>query len=232
LGKELVKSWDGKDVVTIGRNRSSDIVCDFNDPSETMGKVAYYNAKIEDDAKIGMVLCAATVGEYPSGLFDWDKVYAPYDLTLTYTVNVIAHLHLIRALYPAMLKSQYGRIVWLAGGGAAYGYPELFAYSLSKVAVVRAVENIAIELGDRIEDFSIIALAPGAMETAMLEKVRKAGGIVKTTTEIKEPVNFIDTFLQIGKKEAKSISGKFLHVRDDLSKIKENPNFGMLRRIE
>jgi NAD(P)-dependent dehydrogenase (short-subunit alcohol dehydrogenase family) len=237
LGSELVKSWDEKDIVKIGRQPDADILCDFKEPGEVRTRMDWYLYDHRDctEEKIGMVLSAGSLGESPTSLYCPSEWFKLTDYSEVYNINVLSHLAIIRGLIPLMIQAQYGRIVWLAGGGAAYGYPELFAYSLSKVAVVRAVENIAMELADKIEDFSIIALAPGAMETPMLEKVRKAGGIVKTTTDIKEPVTFINRFLQTGKFMANALSGKFIHVRDDLNVMLETSDrdkLWKLRRIE
>lgn len=233
LGSELVKSWDGKKIVKIGRSSDSDIICDFKAPDALRTLMDYYlyDRKHIPKENISLVLCAADISDNPTNLFCPSKFFNPSDYTDVYNTNVVSHLTIIRGLIPIMIQAQYGRVVWLSGGGAAYGNPELFAYSLSKVAVVRAVENIAMELKDKIEDFSIIALAPGAMETEMLKKVRAAGGYVKTTVDIKEPVTFINNFLQMEKEQAKKLSGRFIHVKDDLRKIVDN-DLGKLRRTE
>ena len=145
--------------------------------------------------------------------------------------NLFGNIALIKAFLPAMIKNKYGRIVFVAGGGAAYGYPLFSGYALSKVAIVRAVENLSLEMKDKIKNFSIIALAPGAMETRMLEEVRKAGAEIKTTVDIQETASFIKNFLSMKSKEANKLSGKFIHIRDNL----ESEDFKdkwLLRRIE
>jgi len=130
-----------------------------------------------------------------------------------------------------MIRNNYGRIIFLAGGGAAYGYPIFSAYALSKTAIVRQVENTAMEFANKIDDFSIIALAPGAIETEMLRKVRAAGAKIKTTADISEPVEFIDRFLRMDRNNATKLSGKFIHVRDNLES-EDLPEKWLLRRIQ
>jgi hypothetical protein len=50
-----------------------------------------------------------------------------------------------------------------------------------------------LELKDN-GDFFVTALAPGAMETAMLQQVCAAGEEVPKVVDIKEPVNFAASF--------------------------------------
>ncbi|MDA8150760.1 MAG: SDR family NAD(P)-dependent oxidoreductase [Nitrospiraceae bacterium] len=110
------------------------------------------------------------------------------------------------------------RAVFFAGGGAAYGYPEFSGYALSKVAVVRSVENLAMELVSKGVDASVIALAPGAVATDMLSKVVAHGGVIKTRTDISEPTNFVRRFLS-DEFDSKALNGRFLHVRDSIGEI-------------
>ena len=136
---------------------------------------------------IGIVLCAAITGT-PNGLLgsdldldEWGEVYQ---------TNVIGNLIVVKCLLERMIDAEYGRIVFLSGGGASYGFPEFSAYALSKTAIVREVENLAIELSGK-GNFSVVALAPGAMQTSMLDEMKKAGVTPRTITDISESVNFI-----------------------------------------
>jgi len=132
----------------------------------------------------------------------------------TYKTNVLGNLAVIKGLIPNMLSTKFGKILFIGGGGAAYGYPLFSGYALSKTATVREAENLWMELKDK-GDFSVACLAPGAMKTEMLRQVVDAGAEVKTTVDIQEPVNFIKEFL---KAENCSFNGKFVHVRDDWKK--------------
>ena len=118
------------------------------------------------------------------------------------------------------------------GGGAAYGYPDFFSYSISKVAVIRSVENIGQEFIKDKLNASIVALAPGAIDTDMLKKVIANGGYIKTITDISEPITFINKFL-LDIINSRLLNGRFIHVRDDLDKLLEKKkDMFMLRRIE
>ena len=124
------------------------------------------------------------------------------------------------------------RIAFMAGGGAAFAYPEFSGYALSKVATVRAAENLSIELSKFHPDSSVISIAPGAVATDILAKVIKHGGEVRTKTDISEPTNFVYKFLN-DEFNAKELDGKFLHVRDDLESTDfSNKDIFKLRRIQ
>jgi len=63
------------------------------------------------------------------------------------------------------------KIVNLSGGGATAPLPRLSAYAASKAAVVRLTETLAVEN----PEIAINAIAPGALNTRMLEEVLAAG---------------------------------------------------------
>jgi NADP-dependent 3-hydroxy acid dehydrogenase YdfG len=175
--------------------------------------------KIHEDIKqVNIILCAAQIGKYHSfELKETEKLFK---------INVLGNLSVIAAV---LSKGYFKlRIVWFAGGGAAFPYPEFFGYSISKIAVVRAVENLAI-VGLLGKDSSIIALAPGAVETDMLKTVIDAGCEVRTRTDISESVNFVRKFIT-DEFDSLALNGMFLHVRDDITRHKKD--IFKLRRIE
>ena len=70
-------------------------------------------------------------------------------------------------------RSGYGKIINLSGGGATGPRPNFTAYAVSKTAVVRLTENLAAEL--RACRVDVNAVAPGALNTRMLDQVLEAG---------------------------------------------------------
>lgn len=194
--------------------------CNMEEYDSVYHYIDQYYELFQEAEQINLVLCAAQIGTASNmGLKEMDKLYR---------INVIGNLAIIKH---CMLFYQKMNIVWFAGGGAAYAFPEFVGYSLSKTAVVRAVENLSLILPQYNEDTSIIALAPGAVETDMLKKVVEANCEVRTRTDISEPVNFVRKFIT-NNLDSKLLNGKFVHVRDDLSRLKENPSLFNLRRVE
>jgi NAD(P)-dependent dehydrogenase (short-subunit alcohol dehydrogenase family) len=179
--------------------------------------------------RIGAVLAAGSLG--PAGslastsLAEWD---------LAFRSNVLGNLAVAQATLPAMLEHSFGRLVFFAGGGAAYAYPMFPAYAIAKTALVRAVENLHEDLKDA-GDFAVAILAPGAVETEILAAVRAHGGYVRTTVAMEEPVGFVREFIHAG---TVGFSGSFVHVRDEWAsylnngKQTEKRDLWKLRRVE
>jgi 3-oxoacyl-[acyl-carrier protein] reductase len=181
------------------------LVVDLADVSATKKAVCEWLAQVPYQ-RLGVVLAAGVTGA-PGGLLEADLT----DWLRIFQTNLIGNLAVVQALLPRMLSARFGRIVMFGGGGAAYGYPLFGGYALSKVATVRAAENLHEELKGR-GDFGVVCLAPGAIETDMLRAVRQAGGHVKTVADISEPVHFMEKFL--GSAQC-AFSGRFVHVRDN-----------------
>ena len=78
-----------------------------------------------------------------------------------------------RALASHFIQRGYGKVVQLSGGGATNPLPGLSAYAASKAAVVRFAETLAEELREHHVDVN--AIAPGALNTCMLDEVLAAG---------------------------------------------------------
>ncbi|CAB4196987.1 FabG Dehydrogenases with different specificities (related to short-chain alcohol dehydrogenases) [uncultured Caudovirales phage] len=201
---------------------------DYNNVESELYKTVNIIDKISPIKSIGIVLCGAKLGNHGgllnTNLNDWDA---------TYKCNVLGNLSVIRGCRKLFTTDIKSRIVFFGGGGAAFGYPEFSGYSLSKVAVVRAVENLALDFDKIKADASIIALAPGAVATDILDKVLFHGGSVRTKTDIKEPTDFVIKFIN-DEFNSKKLNGKFLHVRDDIQTIEsqENDDLCKLRRIQ
>jgi NAD(P)-dependent dehydrogenase (short-subunit alcohol dehydrogenase family) len=88
-------------------------------------------------------------------------------------VNVYGPLLTSRAILPHMKENKYGKIINLSGGGATTPMPGLSAYAASKAAIVRITETLALETKDFHIDIN--AVAPGALNTRLLEEVLAAG---------------------------------------------------------
>ncbi len=88
-------------------------------------------------------------------------------------INLFGSALPARGLIRHFLERGYGKIVQLSGGGATAPLPGLSAYAASKAAVVRLAETLAEELREHRVDVN--AIAPGALNTRMLDEVIRAG---------------------------------------------------------
>lgn len=95
------------------------------------------------------------------------------DWVKTIEINLFGSILMCRAVIKHFKKQNYGKIIQLSGGGATNPLPNLSAYAVSKVAIVRFCETLAEELkGTGID---VNAIAPGALNTRMLDEILKAG---------------------------------------------------------
>jgi NAD(P)-dependent dehydrogenase (short-subunit alcohol dehydrogenase family) len=88
-------------------------------------------------------------------------------------INVYGSVLMCRAVLPFFKAQRYGKVVQLSGGGATNPLPRISAYAVSKAAIVRFVETLAEEVRDCHIDVN--AIAPGALNTRMLDEVLAAG---------------------------------------------------------
>lgn len=107
-------------------------------------------------------------------------------------INLFGTVLLCRAIVPQLQRLGHGKIIQLSGGGATTPMPRLSAYATSKAAVVRFCESLALELaGQKVDDrdsfaigsaaearrgsIDVNCIAPGALNTRMLEEILEAG---------------------------------------------------------
>lgn len=88
-------------------------------------------------------------------------------------INLYGSVLMCRAVLPYFKAQGRGKIVQLSGGGATNPLPLISAYAVSKAAIVRFVETLAEEVRENRIDVN--AIAPGALNTRMLDEVLEAG---------------------------------------------------------
>lgn len=119
----------------------------------------------------GLHVLVNNAGVYgPMGLVedvDWDAWVEAV------RINLFGTVLMCRAAIPHFRRQGYGKIVNLSGGGATAPLPRISAYAASKAAVVRLTETFAEELREAGVDVN--AIAPGALNTRLLDEVLAAG---------------------------------------------------------
>lgn len=88
-------------------------------------------------------------------------------------INLYGSILMCRAVLPHFKAQGRGKIVQLSGGGATNPLPRISAYAVSKAAVIRFIETLAEEV--RENHIDVNAIAPGALNTRMLDEVLDAG---------------------------------------------------------
>jgi 3-oxoacyl-[acyl-carrier protein] reductase len=115
-----------------------------------------------------MVVTAGVYGPlkpfHESNFSEWTNAIE----TNLYGPAILAH----RAI-PNMIKNNYGKIIFLSGGGATRAMHGASSYGASKSALVRFAETLAHELEQYNIDVNCVA--PGAMNTEFLDQALQAG---------------------------------------------------------
>jgi NAD(P)-dependent dehydrogenase (short-subunit alcohol dehydrogenase family) len=203
------------------RNNTSQIVAGF-----PIDLASYYGAKILVEktldlfGRIDILVNNAGIYGAKGGI---DKVNVD-DWVNTINTNLISVFKMCHHTLPYMKERNYGKIINLSGGGATFPLPNISAYACSKAAVVRLTETMAAECkGYWIE---INAIAPGALNTRLLDEILDAGESVvgkefyeKSIKQKKEggtPLDIgVDLCLFLASDDSNGISGKLLSAQWD-----------------
>jgi NAD(P)-dependent dehydrogenase (short-subunit alcohol dehydrogenase family) len=145
--------------------------------------VAYRAADVSDESAMkavgeqaigemgGLQVLVSNAGVYgPFGTIetvDWQKWLEAV------SINLFGSVVAIRAVLPHFKARRYGKIIQLSGGGATNPLPRISAYAASKAAVIRLAETVAEEC--REFGIDVNAIAPGALNTRLLDEVLAAG---------------------------------------------------------
>lgn len=169
------------------------------------------------------------------------------DWIRTLEVNLIGTVLCIRAVLPSMIKAQYGKIINFSGGGATSPRARFSAYGTSKAGVVRLTEILAQEV--RSYHIDVNAIAPGAVNTRMLDEVLNAGEALageeyqKALRQKKEggtsPEWAAELALFLASPLSDGITGKLISAIWDpwqdkafQEKLRSDPDLATLRRID
>jgi NAD(P)-dependent dehydrogenase (short-subunit alcohol dehydrogenase family) len=157
--------------------------------------------------------------------------------------NLLGVVHACQAVLPPMIEHRSGKIIVLAGAGAASARPNFSAYATSKAAVVRLVETLAEEVRDK--NIQVNCLAPGGTYTSMTDEIIHAGERAGHK-EIEEaenvrltggeaPARQVDLAMFLASERSNHISGKLIYVNDDWKRLQNsnmNPEAYTLRRVQ
>lgn len=199
------------------------IKIDINNHKIVKKKLKEFIKENKNEIKeINFLFCASIIGNSSKTLEDQLRNWE-----LVFKTNIVSNL-LILQHFKIILSKIRTRIIFFAGGGAAYEYPLFPSYAVSKISSVKIVENLEEDYKNN-RDFIIIALSPGSQKTNMQNIVLKYGGKIKTRSNMNDLFYFISDFLNSNNKK---LSGRFFHVNEKINNIKNiNKNRFKLRRI-
>ena len=186
LGKEIARSYlqAGAEVALFARSQklidqtASEIL-----PTGSAGSLLALAGDVTDDPGVAAIVAEVirrfgrldilvnNAGIYgPKGAIE-DVDFAEWKQAIE--INLLGTFIATRHAVPHLKAQKSGKIINLSGGGATKPMPFITSYAASKAAVVRLTESIALELqGFHID---VNAVAPGALNTRMLDEILQAG---------------------------------------------------------
>ena len=187
FGLEIAKSYlrAGANVAICARNGSllEEVASELNLLASHNQKILAVKADISDKTEVydfvqttlrafGKIdILVNNAGIYgPKGIInevDWDEWIR------TIEINIFGSVLMVRAVLPGFIEQKHGKIIQLSGGGATNPLPRISAYAVSKAAIVRFIETLAEEVREYRIDVN--ALAPGALNTRMLDEILAVG---------------------------------------------------------
>jgi NAD(P)-dependent dehydrogenase (short-subunit alcohol dehydrogenase family) len=187
LGKEIAKAYllEGASIMICSRNEeellktkeelSSHLVKDQKiltmqaDVAEKSQLEALFQKLFEEFPHLDILVNNAGIygpmGDFEKNNWeDWER---------TIRINLMGTVYACYCALPHFKERKSGTIINLSGGGATKPMPQISSYAASKAAVVRFTETLALEVKDL--GITVNALAPGAMNTRLLDEVLVAG---------------------------------------------------------
>jgi NAD(P)-dependent dehydrogenase (short-subunit alcohol dehydrogenase family) len=133
-----------------------------------------------------------------------------------FDTNLFGPLLCARAVLPGMVARGRGRIVNVASAAGTTPRPRRSAYGLSKTALVRLTETLALEAAPH--GVGVFALHPGLVPTAMTARLAASPEASRFTWMTADPAARLVVTLASG--AADSLSGRYLDVaRDDVAAL-------------
>jgi NAD(P)-dependent dehydrogenase (short-subunit alcohol dehydrogenase family) len=187
LGTRIAHSFvaDGASVAICARNGEQlrHVALELSQSARETAKVVALPADVSQEQEVGILvehtlaslggldILVCNAGVYgPKGPIE-DVNWGEW--TQAIAINLLGTVLCCRAVAPHLKRQRSGRIILLSGGGATKPLPFLSAYAASKAAVVRFGETLAEEL--RAYNITVNAIAPGALNTRLLDEVLEAG---------------------------------------------------------
>ena len=145
-------------------------------------------------------------------------------------VNLRGPFLYANAVLPGMRTRHQGRIINLASFVGMQGIPTMSAYVVSKTALIRITEALAL---DTVEDgIRVFAIHPGTVRTPLNDYIHDSPEVAKSApilqqwfqnlyaqgldTPVERPVHLV---LRLAAGDADTLSGRYISVEDDLDAL-------------
>jgi NAD(P)-dependent dehydrogenase (short-subunit alcohol dehydrogenase family) len=135
-------------------------------------------------------------------------------------VNVRGPMLCCRAVLPGMIARRTGRILNVASGAGCQPLANMFAYVVSKTALIRFSEQLALELEGL--GVTVFPIRPGVLRTAMVEEARHRVPFIQKVLDEGADVTpdvVADLVLKLASGRADALSGRLFSVHDDFDAV-------------
>jgi NAD(P)-dependent dehydrogenase (short-subunit alcohol dehydrogenase family) len=142
-------------------------------------------------------------------------------------INVRGTYLCTRTVLPGMLASQHGRIINLVSAAGLKSLPTTSAYCVSKTAVIRLTESLALENSD--QGIRVFAMHPGTVRTPMSDYAVQSDEVKRRAPFVQQwfqqlyrdgadtPIErSVELMLTLASGKADTLSGRFIDIDDDL----------------
>ncbi len=135
------------------------------DVADSDGVAAVAQATLSALGRVDALVCSA--GITGPNTTTWDYPVDAWRQVIDVNLNGVFHCN--RALVPAMLARDYGRIVNIASVAGKEGNPNASAYSASKAAVIGLTKSLGKELAK--SGVRVNCVTPAAVKTAIFDQM-------------------------------------------------------------
>lgn len=239
LGRTLSELQEAQDEIGKFGGRSYERVCDISDERSVKEAVSF---ALEKCSSLDVLVNNAGV-QPPIGPFTETDVAA---WKKNVEINLFGAIHCTRVVLPEMLQRRKGKIINISGGGSTSPRPNFTAYAVSKTALVRFTETLAIELEGL--NIDVNAISPGAINTRMLDEVIQAGELSgeelaaaskRKLTGGDNPEAAADLVAFLASDASDGITGKLISAKWDpwrekafQERLRSNKDLATLRRMD
>jgi 3-oxoacyl-[acyl-carrier protein] reductase len=142
-------------------------------------------------------------------------------------VNVRGAMLCAWAVLPGMVERRRGRIINVSSGSVLGPIPNFSAYPVSKTALTRLTEHLAVDAGEY--GVSVFAITPGLGDTPLARLTWESPGGQQWTGQYQEvyaerqvsPEVAAARCLELASGKADRLSGCYLQIADDLDELVE-----------
>jgi NAD(P)-dependent dehydrogenase (short-subunit alcohol dehydrogenase family) len=203
------------------------------------GSAAYFTADVADAEQVNIAFAKAATALGPAdvlvnnaGALGELGPFAENDMAQwwrTFEVNLRGPANCTQAVLPAMIARRAGRIINVASGGGTQPMANFSSYVISKTALIRMSEVLAIELA--AHGITAFSISPGTVSTAMAEYSRNSEAGKKWLPWFEKifenglnvpPERAGQLVAQLASGKMDALSGRYFAVSDDLDALLQN----------